>query len=231
MLEQMSPQQRQELEKIARELAKDMPESADNQQPRGGGREPSPQDAGGRDESEQRAADGPEGDEPGGGRQGSDPRQDRPREGERSQQDRQGARGAGGGSQGATGPRIGSRSQVDDGATPSNPQATVPVDARGGRAAREASQRTIGDLMPDPNARRAAPATARGGDAAQGFREAAAGAERSIENQSVPSQHADLVRRVFERYQKRVNAKQGTQQAPAQQPQQPAPDAPDARPK
>lgn len=39
---------------------------------------------------------------------------------------------------------------------------------------------------------------------AERLREAAAGAERAVEQQSVPSRHADLIRRVFRRYQDRA---------------------------
>ena len=48
--------------------------------------------------------------------------------------------------------------------------------------------------------------------AVQGLREAASGADRAIEQQAVPPEHADLVRRVFRRYLQR--AEQGATGTP-----------------
>lgn len=80
---------------------------------------------------------------------------------------------------------------------------TEAVDARPrGEAAKGARESVISEWLapatpgPDTAARREA--------TAERFREAARGAERAVEQQAVPMQHRDLVRRVFNRYTERA---------------------------
>jgi len=70
-----------------------------------------------------------------------------------------------------------------------------------GRPAEGASEQVIAEWLGEPGDE-----TAPGGRqvVTQRLREAAAGAERAVEQQAVPSRHADLVRRVFRRYQERM---------------------------
>ena len=84
------------------------------------------------------------------------------------------------------------------------PEATEPwgepgavMDARSGAAAPD---RTIGELEPSGPA----PLGAAPESLVQGVRDAAAGAERAIEQQAVPQRHADLVKRVFGNYARRL---------------------------
>jgi hypothetical protein len=71
------------------------------------------------------------------------------------------------------------------------------------------------------NDKPAARGTASGPTLQQGVSDAAKGAEHAIEQQNVPSQYSDLVRRVFRRYVERV-------QPGAAERTQPIQDAPDA---
>jgi hypothetical protein len=98
---------------------------------------------------------------------------------------------------------------------------TQPVDARG-QAKPSPSEHVIADYFNDKVGGRG---TFIGPTLQQGVHDAARGAEQAIEQQSVPSQYSDLVRRVFKRYVERV-------QPGAAEKGQPVEDAPDAqRPK
>lgn len=77
------------------------------------------------------------------------------------------------------------------------------VDARPrGEPARGVREAVISEWLtpatPDPDA------IVRRQDVVERFREAARGAERAVEQQAVPLQHRDLVRRVFNRYTERA---------------------------
>jgi hypothetical protein len=85
---------------------------------------------------------------------------------------------------------------------PSAPLAAgdTPVDARSAQAAAPKEHVIAEWYSPD----RAHPDAATGGAMASDLRSAARGAERAVEQQSVPARHADLVRRVFRRYAERA---------------------------
>lgn len=104
--------------------------------------------------------------------------------------------GTGDGGSGPLGPSLPVR---DQSAVPSD-ATQVPVDAR--HTTRDGSQRVISDIMSDQPTPAGAPASSAAVERA--FQQAAAGAESGIENQSVPADRSDLVRRVFRRYQDRV---------------------------
>lgn len=88
--------------------------------------------------------------------------------------------------------------------TGSTPHSTEPWGTPGGsmdaRATSAAPERTIGELEPIGEA----PRGAGPGALVQGIRDAAAGAERAVEQQGVPQRHADLVKRVFGKYTRHV---------------------------
>ncbi|HEX2837325.1 MAG TPA: hypothetical protein VHN77_04260, partial [Phycisphaerales bacterium] len=110
--------------------------------------------------------------------------------------------GTGDGGRGPLGPSLPVR---DRSAVPSD-ATQVPVDAR--HSAGDGSQRVISDIMNDEPTPAGAPTSTAAMERA--FQQAAAGAESGIENQSVPADRSDLVRRVFRRYQDRVKqAEQG----------------------
>lgn len=67
------------------------------------------------------------------------------------------------------------------------------MDARNGASSPE---RTIAEFDPSGPS----PRGGGSGSLAQGIREAAAGAERAVEQQAVPQRHADLVKRVFGKF-------------------------------
>ncbi len=94
---------------------------------------------------------------------------------------------------GNQGPRLGS-----------TPHSAEPWGTPGGsldaRVPSAAPERTIGELEPVGGA----PRGAGPGALAQGIRDAAAGAERAVEQQGVPQRHADLVKRVFGKYTRHV---------------------------
>lgn len=83
------------------------------------------------------------------------------------------------------------RTPPSDGRTGPGEAARVPADARGGQ------ERAIAELAPDGLP--AAPGDARPA-LAPALRRAAQSAQRDIEQRAVPPQYADLVRRVFRRY-------------------------------
>lgn len=110
--------------------------------------------------------------------------------------------GTGDGGRGPLGPSLPVRDRT---AVPSDAM-QVPVDARHSDA--DGSQRVISDIMNDAPTPAGAPTSTAAMERA--FQQAAAGAESGIENQSVPADRSDLVRRVFRRYQDRVKqAEQG----------------------
>ena len=116
--------------------------------------------------------------------------------------------GAGTGDGGARGPRVAAPAGAWDGKT-------TPVDARAKDASGD-EERVVGRMLDEGGARE------RGVSrevVVERFRSAAEGAERAIEQQSVPNQHADLVRRVFGRYLERVK------KSPAEAGSGPAPSA------
>jgi hypothetical protein len=86
----------------------------------------------------------------------------------------------------------------------------VPVDARHGTA--DGAQRVISDVLGDRTTPVGSPAAQ--GAVERAFQQAAAGAESGIENQTVPAERSELVRRVFQRYQQRVKPG-GTDTAPS----------------
>lgn len=104
---------------------------------------------------------------------------------------------------------------------------TVPVDARSTPAI-GADEHVISDYL-NPNQQPRRTGSAAGPTLQEGLREAASGAERAIEQQGVPSQYSDLVRRVFKRY---IDRAQPPAAAPAtaMPPPPPTVDAQDARP-
>jgi hypothetical protein len=79
---------------------------------------------------------------------------------------------------------------------------------RAGEWSRE-GERPIGSWLSDE--REGVPGGAR---AVEGLRSAEAGAERAIEQQAVPAEYADLVRRVFRRYVKRAESPAALPDAP-----------------
>ncbi len=101
------------------------------------------------------------------------------------------------------------------------------VDARDKDAAKAGEKsRVVSQWSGDPSNDPRAPATP--GEASNRVRAAAAGAERAVEQQIVPSQYGPFVKRVFRKYVERA----ATQSAPPAAPPTPAvPDAPDARPR
>ena len=102
---------------------------------------------------------------------------------------------------------------------PTTPGETHPVDARG-QPNPNPAEHVIADYFNDkPSPRDGAPAPT----LQQGVHDAAKGVEKAIEQQSVPSQYSDLVRRVFRRYVDRVQPATGAPKPSI------SPDAPDAR--
>ena len=101
------------------------------------------------------------------------------------------------------------------------------VDARDKDAAKAGEKsRVVSQWSGDPSNDPRAPATP--GEASNRVRAAAAGAERAVEQQIVPSQYGPFVKRVFRKYVERA----ATQNAPpAATPTPAVPDAPDARPR
>lgn len=86
---------------------------------------------------------------------------------------------------------------------------TETVDARDPNAAAE---RTIAQWF-DPD--KSSGGTQSGPPVADHIRDAVRSADRSIEQQRVPSRHEDLVRRVFDRYLRRAQGAQGEQSGPS----------------
>ena len=78
----------------------------------------------------------------------------------------------------------------------------TPVDARSAPPEAAAPRERVIAEWYSPH--RAHPAAARGSAMQNDLRAAARGAERAVEQQSVPARHADLVRRVFRRYAERA---------------------------
>jgi hypothetical protein len=182
MLEQMTPRQRREMERLAREFAKQMedqgrsPEMDENMRQLAEQMSREAGDHGGSDAEDTPREPGAPVREPGGVM--------RP---EITRRDRQAGRGSGTPDEERT-TRIAPRERplTDD---------AFPADAR----APGVDERPIAELASpvqgDPNAQR--------GSLAPVLREAAQSAERSIEQRAVPAQYADLVRRVFKRYVER----------------------------
>lgn len=105
-----------------------------------------------------------------------------------------GGAGRGPGWTGPRGPRVKAPSEAWTGET-----RAVDARAKDGKA----EERVVGRLLdPDAKAERGVAS----GSASAEFRAAAAGAERAIEEQSVPNQYSELVRRVFGRYVERARA-------------------------
>jgi hypothetical protein len=126
--------------------------------------------------------------------------------GQRSGSDKQpnGAREAGDGPAGTTGDGAGAgqgrKNPARRTGAAAAPTQTEPVDARG-QPRTDPSEHVIADYFNNkPGPRTGAP----GPTLQQGVSDAAKGAERAIEQQAVPSQYSDLVRRVFKRYVERV---------------------------
>lgn len=91
-----------------------------------------------------------------------------------------------------------------------------------GDAAAPGKERVISDWQKDmPDGQR--DASAAGSAMEEDIRQAKESAERAIEQQSVPAQHRDLVRRVFEKFNQRVDT--AKKSAPSANPATPAPDA------
>ncbi len=154
LLEQASPEQREAMEKLARELAQNAPhEGEPNQQP---------------------------------------PNENGPRNGP-TMSDNNGSRG----------PSLPIRQNQ---AVHESPDwQTVPVDARHTNPA--GAQRVISDLLNDQPRPDGAGTPVSTSSLERGIQQAAEGAESGIENQTVPQERSDLVRRVFQRYQQRVSPK------------------------
>jgi hypothetical protein len=181
VLKNMTPEERQTLENVARDLAeqnKDQGKQSD---------EPNAKDQHGRQEPRTPSANADNG----------------------AQQSGDGQAGTTGDGAG-TGPRRNNPRRVGAEAAPTQ---TEPVDARG-QPKTDPSEHVIADYFNNkPSPRTGAP----GPTLQQGVSDAAKGAERAIEQQAVPSQYSDLVRRVFRRYVERVQPGAG-QDAPAPAP-------------
>lgn len=219
LLESASPEERRELERLAREMGKRPDQSQGENEP---GEEPSTSDAGGQDssgeptpstsaEGEPRSSGNSEdpatqpGPAPAGDRvqpgRGMRPEVSRRPSDSARQPDPAAPNASTPGAErpsGAGGPGAGD-GEGDGGASPTrerplDPRQSVPVDARRGEG-----ERAIAELESEPGRRTGGPQPALTG----AVREAAKGAERSIEQRAVPAQYADLVRRVFKRYVER----------------------------
>ena len=244
LLDRATPEQRQELERIARDLAE---QSA--QEP--GSQPSSPQ------RPDDQRADRPD--------QQTDQRTDQQPGRSQSPRDQQAGREPKAGEQpptlsppGADNAQPSRDTQAQRDPQPSRDQASRPGDARNPPATRsgtpgaQASRNPRGpqqaptnadpvDIRPRPdpaagerviadyfNPRQGPrPGTAASSTLQEGVREAASGVERAIEQQAVPNQYSDLVRRVFRRYVDRVQP--GAAPPPA--PSTPLEDAPDLRPR
>lgn len=254
LLQKASPKEREELRKLADELAKQQAQNGER-----GGDTPR-RDAQGpesqrpeqlnsesdqqRQASRQPNAPGSSGSQEQPGSQGQPGSQDQP-----ASQDQPGSsdrsnegdaptgtpQGIGRGSDrhAANGARNGSPgggTQAGDGAR-RNPPVTMqrsptpvtPVDVRPRQEA-EGGGRVIADYFSRDNARRTGTSSE---TLSEGFREAAAGVERGIEQQNISNQHSDLVRRVFRRYVERTTPTPSTGGQPANSTPQPLPDAQD----
>jgi hypothetical protein len=103
---------------------------------------------------------------------------------------------------------------------------TRTVDARVRKPGPNNDERTLAELARDEGRRTDAGVSTRPLD--DGLREAAKGAERAIEEQSVPSRHADYVRRVFGKYLERASGTPSST-SDAKPPAKPAQLSPDAK--
>lgn len=202
LLDKATPEQRQELERLARELARQSrqegesaPGQADrNEQPDSSPEGASPQDGRGRESPNLPNAQPRPGALPG-----------------------DGTGLPGGDRSGGPGDRP-SRNPRGAQLAPTN---AAPVDVRP-RTQPDEGERVIADYF---NPRQPSRSGVSGRTALeQGVREAAGGVERAIEQQAVPNQYSDLVRRVFRRYVDRVRP-DGTSSP------EPLEDAPDLRPR
>lgn len=199
MLENASPEQRRELGRLAREMQDPSPPHNPGSTPAG---QPTP-----------------------GSGQGA--------AGEADQPDSNGRDGAGRGTNGTRSPSdrdTKPRTNPAERPGPSIGSKTQPLDARPKQTdtASKEPETVISSWSAPPEPDGAARSSG-GSLVAERFRSAAAGAERSVEQQAVPTRYGDLVRRVFRRYVERTSQK-------AESPGQPAPaispDAPDVpRPK
>ncbi len=194
MLDRASPEQREELERVAREMQDRSPEK-----PKSGAAQQSRE---GKDRGEVKGSDRPGVEpepEPGSGESGVGEGRSDEQEGEQD-----GSSSPGGGLAGRDGwrPResdrergpvkeLGSKTQIVD----ARPKSS---DAGGdGRGLEPETVISSWSGPPDGVGRKSGAGTSAVGER---FRSAAAGAERSVEQQVVPSRYGDLVRRVFRRY-------------------------------
>jgi hypothetical protein len=239
LLDRATPEQRQELERLARDLADQSPQNQD-------GQPPTP------DRPSDQRADRPD--------PQSSPQPGRP-QALRDQQARREPQPDGDQQSTQDQEPVKSPQSARDQQTPRDPQpnrdqasrpgdATNPPATRSGAPGSQASRNPRGpqqaptnadpvDIRPRPDPAqgerviadyfnpRQGPrtGTATSSTLQEGVREAASGVERAIEQQAVPNQYSDLVRRVFRRYVDRVQ--------PGAAPPPPAPleDAPDLRPR